>query len=470
MEQITKKLLDALKKVEQQAESKEVQKFISVLKKEKIGSNEELLQHFDSFVSNLTKSGEDKEVEPLLDEVLSIIGELLPEASGGPEDEQAIACPSKFEGVISFDDIAGLHREKGEMEINFIYPNIYSGLFKTKSNSVLLYGPPGTGKSTLVNACAKELSDTAFFNIMPSTILGKYVGQAEKNISKVFKCARDALKEKGKNGRPKYNQVALFFDEFEALAASRDEGSNSTKSTVTSLLQEFGGVDKDESKKVAVVAATNYPWQLDSAILRRFKNRIFIDLPTYEARTFLVKTKLFKNYSFPPSRKLSVDRKEDIEHFGRIMAKYSEAKEWKNVDENIKKICQMTGPRSVSELMFRTEEDEPYTSDDALSQYGYSSSDVDNMMDIAFSIAARRAISETAVYVPVQEGQTTYYIYSPDGRVSGGLKIEQINDKKNILTFDLKVSDVEQACALYPSTIVPTEYEKLLKYARGQQE
>ena len=142
-----------------------------------------------------------------------------------------------------------------------------------------MYGPPGCGKSFVAEAIAGELK-CHYAVITSDQILDKYVGVASKRIKAVFDEAE------------KYDNVLLFFDEIDALCASRDsDDSAHTKDILTTFLTCMSGFKpKDKSLKV-IIGATNRPWAIDSALVRgqRLDTAIYVRLPDRKAREFFVK-------------------------------------------------------------------------------------------------------------------------------------------------------------------------------------
>lgn len=179
---------------------------------------------------------------------------------------------------ISFDDIAGLEDVKHEIRMKMIYPFRHPELAKQYGIGVggglLLYGPPGTGKTMIAKAIANEIQATMFV-ISPSQILSKWVGEAEQNISKLFKAAKQESKS------------VIFIDEIEALVPAR-RSSQSTVMTrvVPQILQEIEGFDRKGDRPLLFAGATNEPWALDSAMMRpgRFDSKIYVPLPDEPAR------------------------------------------------------------------------------------------------------------------------------------------------------------------------------------------
>ena len=185
---------------------------------------------------------------------------------------------------ISLDDVAGLKEAKEEIRRLIIeprkHPEIYEKFKKKKGGGILLYGVPGTGKTMFAQAIATEL-DAAFFSVKCSDIASKWFGDSEQNVKRLFDEAR------------KHPCSIIFFDEFEALGAKRDSNSTVMKRLVPELLAQMQGFEKCEST-LLVIAATNRPWDIDSAFLRpgRFNTSIYVPLPDEEARRTIIKKQL----------------------------------------------------------------------------------------------------------------------------------------------------------------------------------
>ena len=224
-------------------------------------------------------------------------------------------------GDLRFQDVSGQFEAKNKIEQGILYPLIFPKLYPYISKGILFYGPPGTGKTLLAKAFANELQDKAkcygmnvkvlFYAPTGGQLKGKYVGETEKNIEKYFDCAsrqatacENSSKSLGKNtlakfegkehllsdGINKHQRVisVLFLDECEAIAGDRARDSTGLMSnSVNTLLQKMDGVSSYSN--VVVMAATNYPWNLDDAVLRRFDTKIFITLPTKEDISSLIR-------------------------------------------------------------------------------------------------------------------------------------------------------------------------------------
>ncbi|OWB73045.1 hypothetical protein B5S31_g2777 [[Candida] boidinii] len=180
---------------------------------------------------------------------------------------------------VKWEDIAGLEQAKDTLKEAVILPVKFPHLFKGKRkplSGILLYGPPGTGKSYLAKAVATEANST-FFSVSSSDLVSKWMGESERLVKQLFQMARE--------NKPSI----IFIDEVDALCGPRGEGeSEASRRIKTELLVQMNGVGND-SNGVLVLGATNIPWQLDSAIRRRFERRIYIPLPDVEARVEMFK-------------------------------------------------------------------------------------------------------------------------------------------------------------------------------------
>ena len=185
---------------------------------------------------------------------------------------------------VRFSDIAGLDGVKELIRLKVIQPILHPELFrrfsKDSNGGILLYGPPGTGKTMIARAIATETS-LDFFSVRCSDIVGKSFGDGERNLKALFDAARDS------------GRAMIFFDEFEALAPRRGGGSTIMNRIVPELLSQMDGFQKAEGLLV-LLASTNRPWDLDSAVLRppRMTERIYVGLPDFAARHYMVKKAL----------------------------------------------------------------------------------------------------------------------------------------------------------------------------------
>lgn len=196
---------------------------------------------------------------------------------------------------LSMKDVAGLQEVKDALLVNVFaalspkYAPIYRKYRKDIGLQILLYGPPGTGKTHLVKCLAGQLG-CKIAVVQIKDVMANLVGDGAKVIHAIFEQAK------------KYDKCIIFFDEIDAIAASReDDESRHTKEQLTTLLTNMDGftAGTKENQIRIIVAATNRPWILDSAVKRggRFETQIYIPLPDMEARRKLISIYLGKDES-----------------------------------------------------------------------------------------------------------------------------------------------------------------------------
>jgi SpoVK/Ycf46/Vps4 family AAA+-type ATPase len=185
---------------------------------------------------------------------------------------------------VFFSDIAGLEDVKESIKKRIIlprlYPQVYKDFEKKPGGGILLYGPPGTGKTMIAKAIATEVK-ARFFPVRCSDVVGKFFGDAERNIKQLFDTARS------------FDNAVIFFDEFEALAPRRGGHSTVMNRLVPEILSQMDGFAAAKNN-LMVLAATNRPWDIDTAFLRppRLTEKIYVGLPDLAARLYLIKKKL----------------------------------------------------------------------------------------------------------------------------------------------------------------------------------
>lgn len=189
---------------------------------------------------------------------------------------------------ITFNDIAGLDHAKEALKVGVLYPLYMKDFFtdiRKPPKGVLLYGPAGTGKTMLAKAIATT-GKTTFFNVNPSTLASKWKGDSEKLVRLLFEMARF------------YAPTTIFIDEIDSLLSERSSNEHeSSRKVKVQFFIEIDGItststNEADQPKVFILAATNRPWDLDEAILRRLSKRIYIPLPDENSRKKLFEIKL----------------------------------------------------------------------------------------------------------------------------------------------------------------------------------
>lgn len=196
---------------------------------------------------------------------------------------------SKREGFatipgVSWDQIGALENVRHEMKMSILdpirFPGRYEALGLTMPAGVLLYGPPGCGKTLVAKAVANE-SLANFISIKGPELLDKYVGESERAVRQVFQRARASA------------PCIIFFDELDALCPKRGQdsgGAGVSERVVNQLLTEMDGLES--RSKIFVIAATNRPDMIDSAMLRpgRLDKLLYVPLPVVSDRISILQT------------------------------------------------------------------------------------------------------------------------------------------------------------------------------------
>ncbi|XP_063814702.1 katanin p60 ATPase-containing subunit A-like 2 isoform X2 [Pseudophryne corroboree] len=246
---------------------------------------------------------------------------------------------------VRWDDIIGLDSAKRLVKEAVVYPIRYPQLFTgilSPWKGLLLYGPPGTGKTLLAKAVATECN-TTFFNISASTIVSKWRGDSEKLVRVLFELARY------------HAPSTIFLDELESVMSQRGAGPGGehegSRRMKTELLVQMDGLSRSDDL-VFVLAASNLPWELDYAMLRRLEKRILVGLPCKEARESMI-----QHWLPPVSNSGGVERRTQLEYsvLGEETEGYS--------GSDIKLVCKEAAMRPVRKIFDALENHQPGNKD-----------------------------------------------------------------------------------------------------------
>lgn len=208
--------------------------------------------------------------------------------------------------TITWGDVAGMDVPKQAIREAVVLPMSHPELFKGARKpwrGILLFGPPGCGKTLIAKAAANECG-VQFFAADSASLVSKWLGESEKLLKTLFKVARlDA-------------PSLIFMDEVDSIAGKRGGGNEGggERRIKTQFLQEMQGVKSTSDKLVTLMGATNLPWDIDSAVLRRFEKKIYCGLPTVEGRT-----KIFELCT----KEVEMDETVDFVELGGIAEGYS---------------------------------------------------------------------------------------------------------------------------------------------------
>ncbi len=211
---------------------------------------------------------------------------------------------------MTFKDVAGVEEAKEELKeiIDFLKdPQKFQRLGGRIPKGVLLVGAPGTGKTLLARAVAGE-ADVPFFSISGSDFVEMFVGVGASRVRDLF--------DQGKKHAP----CLIFIDEIDAVGRQRGAGlgggHDEREQTLNQLLVEMDGFDSNEG--IILIAATNRPDILDSALLRpgRFDRRIVVNMPDVKGREEILRVHI---------RKIPLDRDVDLKVLARSTPGFSGA-------------------------------------------------------------------------------------------------------------------------------------------------
>ncbi|MBC7113576.1 MAG: AAA family ATPase [Candidatus Methanomethyliales bacterium] len=226
---------------------------------------------------------------------------------------------------VRWEDVCGLEETKKALKEAIIYPSKRPDLFPLGfPRGILLYGPPGCGKTLTAAAVATEI-DAAFYSVDAASIMSKWLGEAEKNVARLFRSAREAAMNQG--------AAIIFIDEIDSLLGVRYNEVGGEVRVRNQFLKEMDGIlDKGKNWPLYVIGATNKPWALDWAFIRRFQKRIYVPVPDFDTRL-----KIYQLYT----QKLVMEGV-DLNEVARLSEGYS--------GSDIRDICQAVQLRVVSEL------------------------------------------------------------------------------------------------------------------------
>ncbi|MED6218478.1 hypothetical protein PIB30_026950 [Stylosanthes scabra] len=198
---------------------------------------------------------------------------------------------------VKFDDIGALENVKKALNELVILPMRRPELFSRGNllrpcKGILLFGPPGTGKTLLAKALATE-AGANFISITGSTLTSKWFGDAEKLTKALFSFAS------------KLSPVIIFVDEVDSLLGARGGAfeHEATRRMRNEFMAAWDGLRSKENQRILILGATNRPFDLDDAVIRRLPRRIYVDLPDAEnrmkiLRIFLAQENLDPNFEY----------------------------------------------------------------------------------------------------------------------------------------------------------------------------
>jgi SpoVK/Ycf46/Vps4 family AAA+-type ATPase len=242
--------------------------------------------------------------------------------NGKPNEELVMTEKPK----VNWDEVVGLDTAKKAVKEAIVYPVQRPDLFPLGwPRGILLFGPPGCGKTLLAAAVATEI-DANFYSIDAASIMSKWLGEAEQNVSKLFGSARKSSIE----GKP----AIVFIDELDSLMGAHTNEVGGEIRVRNQFLKEMDGiVDKGRALHVYVIGATNKPWDLDWAFIRRFQKRILVPLADH-----ITRLSMFKLYA----SNLQIDPGVDLSELARLSEGFS--------GSDIRDVCQSAQLKLIGEF------------------------------------------------------------------------------------------------------------------------
>ncbi|KAL8148352.1 hypothetical protein AgCh_005648 [Apium graveolens] len=188
---------------------------------------------------------------------------------------------------VTFADIGSLEETKESLQelvmLPLRRPDLFNGGLLKPCRGILLFGPPGTGKTMLAKAIAND-AGASFINVSMSTITSKWFGEDEKNVRALFTLAA------------KVSPTIIFVDEVDSMLGQRTRTGEheAMRKIKNEFMTHWDGLLTKPGERILVLAATNRPFDLDEAIIRRFERRIMVGLPSTESREKILRTLLAK--------------------------------------------------------------------------------------------------------------------------------------------------------------------------------
>ncbi|XP_058100193.1 uncharacterized protein LOC131245038 [Magnolia sinica] len=229
--------------------------------------------------------------------------------------------------AVTFADIGALDDIKESLQelvmLPLRRPDLFKGGLLKPCRGILLFGPPGTGKTMMAKAIAKE-AGASFINVSMSTITSKWFGEDEKNVRALFTLAA------------KVSPTIIFVDEVDSMLGQRTRvGEHEAMRKIKNeFMTHWDGLLTKPGERILVLAATNRPFDLDEAIIRRFERRIMVGLPSVESREQILRTLLLKE---------KIEEGLDFQELAVMTEGYS--------GSDLKNLCTTAAYRPVRELI-----------------------------------------------------------------------------------------------------------------------